>query len=84
MILYDEVGTVYVEDIFHTSGAVHGMWHMYCLFVASCGGVLCVWFMRHVTLWCICHMSPIIGMCTEYSMWYGTYVGRSRRVSVFL
>lgn len=39
MILYDEVAALCVEDIFHTCGAVCGTWHMYCLFVASCGGV---------------------------------------------
>lgn len=38
MSLYDEVGAVCVEDIFHTRDAVCDTWHMYCLFVASCGG----------------------------------------------
>lgn len=39
MSLYDEVRAVCMEDVFHMRGAVCDTWHMYYLFVASCGGV---------------------------------------------
>lgn len=41
MILYDEVGAVCMEDIFHLRGAVCDTWHIYLL-VASVEGFMYV------------------------------------------